>query len=85
MIFYYLWKFCFENEWLIIECLDFCFTDPPIRSQDRNMILGEGGFFVTPCDSVAVIANNTQCIPYFVKNGVKGLARSMPTSCALDR
>ena len=53
--------------------------------QDRNMILGEKGFFVTPCDSVAAIANNTDCIPYFVTNGVKGLARSMPTSCAIDR
>lgn len=52
---------------------------------DRNMILGDRGFFVTPCDSVAVIANNTDCIPYFVETGVKGLARSMPTSCAIDR
>ncbi|XP_018007767.1 phosphoglucomutase-1-like [Hyalella azteca] len=51
---------------------------------DRNMILGERGFFVTPCDSVAVIANNASCIPYF-RGGVGGLARSMPTSCALDR
>jgi len=53
---------------------------------DRNMILGTAGFFVTPCDSVAVIANNTAAIPYFKKHGgVKGLARSMPTSCAIDR
>jgi len=53
---------------------------------DRNMILGRAGFFVTPCDSVAVIADNTAAIPYFAKHGgVKGLARSMPTSCALDR
>ncbi|KAI9078198.1 hypothetical protein K1719_039812 [Acacia pycnantha] len=51
---------------------------------DRNMILGRG-FFVTPSDSVAVIAANAQAtIPYF-KNSVKGLARSMPTSGALDR
>ncbi|KAL6503851.1 hypothetical protein OROGR_025774 [Orobanche gracilis] len=51
---------------------------------DRNMILGRG-FFVTPSDSVAVIAANAQeTIPYF-KNGPKGLARSMPTSGALDR
>lgn len=51
---------------------------------DRNMILGKG-FFVTPSDSVAVIAANAQeTIPYF-KNGPKGLARSMPTSGALDR
>lgn len=50
---------------------------------DRNMILGKG-FFVSPSDSVAVIAANAGCIPYF-KAGLKGLARSMPTSGALDR
>ncbi|CAI9092134.1 OLC1v1027307C1 [Oldenlandia corymbosa var. corymbosa] len=51
---------------------------------DRNMILGRG-FFVTPSDSVALIAANAQdAIPYFGA-GPKGLARSMPTSGALDR
>ncbi|XP_022009566.1 phosphoglucomutase, chloroplastic isoform X2 [Helianthus annuus] len=51
---------------------------------DRNMILGRQ-FFVTPSDSVAIIAANAQeSIPYF-KSGPKGLARSMPTSGALDR
>ncbi|XP_058751675.1 phosphoglucomutase, chloroplastic-like [Vicia villosa] len=51
---------------------------------DRNMILGTS-FFVTPSDSVAVIAANAkEAIPYF-KDSVKGLARSMPTSGALDR
>lgn len=50
---------------------------------DRNMILGRG-FFVTPSDSVAIIAANAHAIPYF-RSGVKGLARSMPTSGALDR
>ncbi|KAI3944360.1 hypothetical protein MKW98_006521 [Papaver atlanticum] len=51
---------------------------------DRNMVLGSG-FFVTPSDSVAIIAANAQAaIPYF-KSGPKGLARSMPTSGALDR
>ncbi|CAK9161017.1 unnamed protein product [Ilex paraguariensis] len=51
---------------------------------DRNMILGRG-FFVTPSDSVAIIAANAQeAIPYF-QSGPKGLARSMPTSGALDR
>ncbi|KAL4595302.1 hypothetical protein ACB092_12G082200 [Castanea dentata] len=50
---------------------------------DRNMILGRG-FFVTPSDSVAIIAANAQeAIPYF-HSGIKGLARSMPTSGALD-
>jgi len=51
---------------------------------DRNMILGTK-FFITPSDSVAMIAANAEaCIPYF-KSGIKGLARSMPTSAALDR
>ena len=49
------------------------------------MILGQNGFFVTPSDSVAVIADNAKCIPYFVKTGLKGVARSMPTSAAIDR
>ncbi|XP_065155110.1 phosphoglucomutase-1 [Paramisgurnus dabryanus] len=51
---------------------------------DRNMVLGKHGFFVNPSDSVAVIGANITCIPYFKKTGVKGLARSMPTSGALD-
>lgn len=51
---------------------------------DRNMILG-GRFFVTPSDSVAIIAAHARdAIPYF-KGGLKGVARSMPTSAALDR
>ena len=52
---------------------------------DRNMILGSKAFFVTPCDSLAVIANNLERIPYFQKNPANGYARSMPTSAALDR
>ncbi|XP_028856362.1 phosphoglucomutase-1 [Denticeps clupeoides] len=51
---------------------------------DRNMVLGKHGFFVNPSDSVAVIGANITSIPYFQKTGVKGLARSMPTSGALD-
>ncbi|KAG6381710.1 hypothetical protein JVT61DRAFT_313 [Boletus reticuloceps] len=50
---------------------------------DRNMIYGKGAF-VTPSDSVAIIADWAQVIPYFQKGGVKGLARSMPTSKAID-
>ncbi|OLL21725.1 Phosphoglucomutase [Neolecta irregularis DAH-3] len=49
---------------------------------DRNMIYGYNAF-VSPCDSVAIIAHYADTIPYF-RNGVKGLARSMPTSGALD-
>jgi phosphoglucomutase len=50
---------------------------------DRNMIYGKGAF-VTPSDSVAIIADWADSIPYFKKGGVKGLARSMPTSAAID-
>lgn len=52
---------------------------------DRNMILGHKAFFVTPNDSLAVIADYVDCIPYFKKNGIQGFARSMPTAAALDR
>ncbi|KAJ3012229.1 Phosphoglucomutase-2 [Thoreauomyces humboldtii] len=51
---------------------------------DRNMIIGKGAF-VNPSDSVALIAAYADAIPYFKKAGLKGLARSMPTSGALDR
>lgn len=47
------------------------------------MILGKK-FFVTPSDSVAILAANASAIPYF-RNKLKGVARSMPTSAALDR
>lgn len=53
---------------------------------DRNMILGNGGIFVNPADSVAIIAANArESIPYFRKKGLVGLARSMPTASSLDR
>lgn len=50
---------------------------------DRNIILGKG-IFVSPSDSVAVIAANAHLIPAY-KDGISGVARSMPTSAALDR
>jgi len=50
---------------------------------DRNMILGSQ-FFVSPSDSLAMIVANSDLIPQF-KDGLKGCARSMPTSGALDR
>lgn len=49
------------------------------------MILGPKAFFVTPSDSLAVLAANLSCIPYFKKNTIKGFARSMPTAAAVDR
>lgn len=50
---------------------------------DRNMILGKG-FFVTPSDSLALIAANAQLAPGY-RQGLAGIARSMPTSAAADR
>lgn len=52
---------------------------------DRNMIYGYGPSFVSPGDSVAIIAEYAKEIPYFKKNGIYGLARSFPTSAAIDR
>lgn len=52
---------------------------------DRNMILGKNGFFVTPSDSLALIAANLELIPYFKRNGITGFARSMPTAPAVDQ
>lgn len=45
------------------------------------MILGKN-FFVTPSDSLAVLASKSNL---FLKNGLKGVARSMPTSGAVDK
>ena len=50
---------------------------------DRNMILGKH-FFVTPSDSLAIIAANAKLIPAY-QQGLVGVARSMPTSGAVDR
>ena len=50
---------------------------------DRNMILG-CGFFVTPSDSLAVLAANLHRLPGY-RTGLKGVARSLPTSRAVDR
>lgn len=49
---------------------------------DRNMILGPD-FFLSPGDSVAIMLASLQQIPGY-RNGVSGVARSMPTSRALD-
>jgi phosphoglucomutase len=50
---------------------------------DRNMILGQN-FFVTPSDSLAVLAANAMLVPAYA-SGIAGVARSMPTSGAVDR
>jgi len=50
---------------------------------DRNMILGND-FYVTPSDSLAVLAANATLVPGYA-GGLAGVARSMPTSQAVDR
>jgi phosphoglucomutase len=50
---------------------------------DRNMILGRR-FFVTPSDSLAVLAANATLVPGYAR-GLAGVARSMPTSQAVDQ
>ncbi len=50
---------------------------------DRNMVLGSG-FYINPCDSLAVLAANATLVPAY-REGLLGVARSMPTSRAVDR
>jgi phosphoglucomutase len=50
---------------------------------DRNLIIGRG-IFITPSDSLAMLAANAQYAPGYSK-GLAGIARSMPTSAAADR
>lgn len=50
---------------------------------DRNMVLG-ANFYINPCDSLAVLAANAHLVPAY-RNGLAGVARSMPTSRAVDR
>lgn len=50
---------------------------------DRNLIIGKGRF-VTPSDSLAMLAANAHLAPGYA-GGLKGIARSMPTSAAADR
>ncbi len=49
---------------------------------DRNLIIGRGQY-VTPSDSLAIIAANAKLAPAYA-SGISGIARSMPTSCAAD-
>lgn len=50
---------------------------------DRNMVVGKG-IYVSPSDSLAVLAANAHLVPGYAK-GIAGVARSMPTSAAADR
>lgn len=72
------------------ELVNLLFNDPKLNfgaasdgDGDRNMILGQQ-FFVTPSDSLAVLAANAHLVPGY-RNGLKGVARSMPTSTAVDQ
>jgi phosphoglucomutase len=49
---------------------------------DRNLIIGRG-IYVAPSDSLAILAANARLAPGYAK-GLKGVARSMPTSAAVD-
>ena len=49
---------------------------------DRNLIIGKG-VFITPSDSLAMLAANAHLAPAY-RQGLKGIARSMPTSAAAD-
>ena len=61
-----------------------CFGAAADGDADRNMILGRR-FFVTPSDSLAIIAAHANSIPFFAQQGgLKTVARSMPTSGAVD-
>lgn len=50
---------------------------------DRNMIIGQH-FFVNPSDSLAIMTANAHLLPGY-KQGIKGVARSLPTSRAVDK
>jgi phosphoglucomutase len=69
-------KMCQSSEQHVMEMQVSEYID-----SDRNMILGKH-FFVTPSDSLAVLAANSEV---FLKNKIKGVARSMPTSGAVDK
>ncbi|MCI2284196.1 alpha-D-glucose phosphate-specific phosphoglucomutase [Colwellia sp. MSW7] len=72
------------------ELVDLLLGDDPLDfgaasdgDGDRNMILGKN-FYVNPCDSLALLTANAHYIPAYSK-GIAGVARSMPTSRAVDR
>ncbi|KAJ4762802.1 Phosphoglucomutase [Rhynchospora pubera] len=66
-----------------------CKSNPPefgaaIDADEDNYIIFDKNFFITPSDSIAIIAANAKmAIPYFA-DGLKGFARTIITSAALD-
>ena len=72
----------------LLECLQSGQTAPAFGAAsdgdgDRNMILGQN-FFVNPSDSLAIMTANAHLLPGY-KMGICGVARSLPTSCAVDK
>ncbi len=67
---------------LLLKSKSFSFGAACDGDGDRNMILGKG-CFVNPSDSLAVLAANASIVPAY-SDGLFGVARSMPTSAAVD-
>ncbi len=67
---------------LLLKGKDYSFGAACDGDGDRNMILGKG-CFVNPSDSLAVLTANAHLVPAYA-NGLSGVARSMPTSSAVD-
>ncbi len=67
---------------LLLHTDQYCFGAACDGDGDRNMILGKR-CFVNPSDSLAVLAANSKCVPAY-SHGLLGVARSMPTSAAVD-
>tara|TARA_Y100001968_G_scaffold147346_1_gene134797 strand:- start:774 stop:2435 length:1662 start_codon:yes stop_codon:yes gene_type:complete len=67
---------------LLLKGNSFAFGAACDGDGDRNMVLGQD-CFVNPSDSLAVLAANAKCVPAY-SAGLSGVARSMPTSSAVD-
>ncbi len=67
---------------LLLEGIDYAFGAACDGDGDRNMILGRA-CFVNPSDSLAVLTANATLVPGYAE-GLAGVARSMPTSAAVD-
>ncbi len=67
---------------LLLKGSSYCFGAACDGDGDRNMILGKG-CFVNPSDSLAILTANSHLVPAY-KSGLAGVARSMPTSSAVD-
>ncbi|KAI0314688.1 hypothetical protein OF83DRAFT_1165120 [Amylostereum chailletii] len=68
----------------VVERDDIAFGAASEGDGDHNMIYGKGAF-VTPSDSIVIIADWADAIPYLKKGGVMDLGRSMPTCASIDQ